>query len=144
MSAVERSRRYRRRHPDRVRALHRDWHKRHPGANAEYCKKTYDHCRASKMSWLNERKNKPCKDCGGVFPPCVMDFDHVRGKKHREIASMWECSKKLILREIAKCDLVCSNCHRIRTWNRRHPGNQLPYNKVTLPKNGDDIDEEED
>jgi len=49
-----------------------------------------------------------------------MDFDHVRGEKVLSISAMvhkgfsWES----ILAEIAKCDVVCSNCHRIRTAAR--------------------------
>lgn len=67
-------------------------------------------------------KNKPCKDCGLSFPPCVMDFDHKPGTQKRDdIASLigrgvgWET----LLQEIKKCELVCSNCHRIRTDKRR-------------------------
>ena len=59
-------------------------------------------------------------DCGGSFPPVCMDFDHVRGEKLFNIGSEarggvgWE----RILAEVAKCELVCANCHRIRTYNR--------------------------
>ena len=63
-------------------------------------------------------KNTPCQDCGQKYPPYVMDFDHREGEqKLHEIAKMvtggW--SLKKIEREIKKCDLVCANCHRIRT-----------------------------
>ncbi len=62
----------------------------------------------------------PCTDCGGTFPPCVMDFDHVRGMKAADISRLVRTGASVdrILAEIAKCDLVCSNCHRIRTWQR--------------------------
>lgn len=71
--------------------------------------------------FLDLVKSKPCKDCGGVYPPCAMDFDHREGQiKEKEIAGMaaggWAKSK--ILKEIKKCDLVCANCHRIRTYKR--------------------------
>ncbi len=68
--------------------------------------------------WLKELKGCPCLDCGGLFPPECMDFDHRdRSQKKRNIASMIGIcqSKATILAEIAKCDLVCANCHRIRT-----------------------------
>lgn len=60
---------------------------------------------------------KPCTDCGVSYPYYVMDFDHCRGKKVLNLASAQRVclSKKKILAEIAKCDLVCSNCHRERT-----------------------------
>ena len=50
-----------------------------------------------------------------------MEFDHVpeRGKKLRHINRMWGASAIQLRTEIAKCDVVCANCHRIRTHNRR-------------------------
>jgi hypothetical protein len=72
---------------------------------------------------INAMKNgRPCMDCGGYFPPVCMDFDHrdpsnksfsVAGSKRR----LW-----ILLEEISKCDLVCANCHRIRTQNQWDSG----------------------
>lgn len=67
---------------------------------------------------IKELKNKPCMDCGGRFPVCVMDFDHVRGKKKFYVTTSLR-KWKTILKEAKKCDLVCANCHRIRTNKRR-------------------------
>jgi len=58
----------------------------------------------------------PCVDCGEA-DPVVLDFDHVRGKKHLSVSTMiiqgfsWE----RVAAEIAKCDVRCANCHRRRT-----------------------------
>jgi len=50
-----------------------------------------------------------------------MDFDHVRGKKHKNVMELIPTlSKKKIDEEIAKCEIVCSNCHRIRTHLRKN------------------------
>lgn len=72
--------------------------------------------------WFNEKfKNKPCKDCNGIFPPCCMDFDHLDGQiKSRTLATLVGegYSKEKILEEVSKCDLICANCHRIRTRSR--------------------------
>ena len=68
-------------------------------------------------------KNKPCTDCGKTFPPCAMQFDHVRGVKRCDVAHMMAVgySVETVLKEIAKCDLVCACCHAIRTDKRlRH------------------------
>lgn len=63
-----------------------------------------------------DAKTEPCMDCGKAYPHYVMDLDHVRGKKVRNVSGMIKnCSVKRIKKEIAKCDLVCSNCHRERT-----------------------------
>lgn len=70
---------------------------------------------------INDLKKGPCVDCGVSYPPCVMDYDHVRGTKFKNIAKMiGRNSMAEVLKEIEKCDLVCSNCHRIRTYNRRN------------------------
>jgi hypothetical protein len=68
--------------------------------------------------FIDELKDRPCVDCGGIFPPCAMDFDHVADNKERNIAAMVGSSQRLILEEVAKCELVCANCHRVRTWMR--------------------------
>ena len=67
-----------------------------------------------------DAKNKPCCDCGESHPHFVMDFDHVRGKKDFGIAGIGTFlpSENRLLLEIAKCDVVCANCHRKRTANR--------------------------
>lgn len=72
--------------------------------------------------WMNEIKSNPCSDCGNCFDVCCMDFDHRDGTvKAYNVGSMFahHYSRELIETEIAKCDLVCANCHRIRTRNRR-------------------------
>lgn len=73
-----------------------------------------------RQSLIREAKSVPCPDCGGMFPPCCMDFDHVRGEKKFNISvNMYSRSFAALLEEIAKCDVVCANCHRIRTERRR-------------------------
>lgn len=60
-----------------------------------------------------------CVDCGYSVSPYALDFDHKpEFKKDTEVAQLAACSWGRILEEIAKCDLVCSNCHRVRTMNR--------------------------
>jgi hypothetical protein len=70
--------------------------------------------------WLNEQKDKPCTDCKHKFPPECMDWDHIRGRKRfcLGVTQSLTRSKKQVLAEMAKCELVCSNCHRIRTTRR--------------------------
>ncbi len=72
--------------------------------------------------WLEEIKNRPCLDCGKIYPPWVMDFDHRDGDQKLHSIS-WMALRNTsnfekIKLEIAKCDLVCANCHRQRTHNR--------------------------
>jgi hypothetical protein len=66
----------------------------------------------------------PCMDCGGVFPWVAMDFDHRPSETKRWPVSDEGCRlatkgmKVKVLEEIAKCEIVCSNCHRVRTQER--------------------------
>ena len=75
-----------------------------------------------RRAYIYKLKNKPCVDCGKIYPPWVMDFDHKEGTlKLSSIAGissgrLWSFDK--IDEEIAKCELVCANCHRQRTHER--------------------------
>lgn len=44
-----------------------------------------------------------------------MDLDHVRGKKFLCIASMMQYTEKRLREEMAKCEVRCAVCHRLRT-----------------------------
>lgn len=60
-----------------------------------------------------------CADCGYNEHPAALDFDHLPGHtKRRSIARMVQAHRSTLLEEIAKCEVVCSNCHRVRTWKR--------------------------
>jgi hypothetical protein len=81
----------------------------------------------ARMDLLKEET--PCADCGRKYPSYVMDWDHRDPDTKRNVTPRGRtlCMKSFarnhcweeVLREIAKCDLVCSNCHRIRTHVQR-------------------------
>lgn len=58
-------------------------------------------------------------DCGKFFPAEAMDMDHVRGTKLGNISELLHLAGVELAKEIAKCDLICSSCHRVRTRDRR-------------------------
>ena len=70
---------------------------------------------------LADLRAVPCLDCGGTFPFFVMQFDHRDSSEKRYVVSMMvgRTGKDRILAEVAKCDIVCANCHRERTYQRR-------------------------
>lgn len=73
-----------------------------------------------KRDYVNKVKDVPCADCGQKYPFYVMDFDHRDGSdKLGHVAHMLSHSIKYLEKEIQKCDIVCSNCHRIRTYKRQ-------------------------
>jgi hypothetical protein len=70
---------------------------------------------------LNGLRSVPCADCRRCFPPHMMDFDH-RDPNTKAFALSGKCQLKAeetLLSEVAKCDVVCANCHRIRTQHQR-------------------------
>lgn len=78
--------------------------------------------RRSKIrSAISEAKNVPCADCGIRYPTCVMQFDHVRGAKLLSIGSATAkiANMMVLMEEISKCEVVCANCHALRTESRK-------------------------
>ena len=55
-----------------------------------------------------------CVDCSDD-DPVVLDFDHLRDKRASVVKMAPGCSLAALEEEIAKCDIRCGNCHRIRT-----------------------------
>ena len=100
--------------------------------------------RAEIREVIVEAKRRPCADCGVRFASEAMEFDHVPGRGGKlfalsrssasELINCWtrrgrigslaqvrvKRSVRAVLAEIAKCDVVCANCHRVRTRKRRH------------------------
>lgn len=62
-----------------------------------------------------------CADCGYAEHPAALEFDHRPGEeKLFNVMEKVGCySMETIWAEIAKCDVVCANCHAIRTATRR-------------------------
>ena len=63
-----------------------------------------------------------CVDCGYAGHSAALHFDHLPGHEKRQNLSrmMRGYSRESVLAEIAKCEVVCANCHAIRTWGRRY------------------------
>jgi hypothetical protein len=67
---------------------------------------------------LNFFKTHPCVDCG-ESDPVVLEFDHLENKAFSIGAKLVQFAWQTILDEIEKCEVVCANCHRRRTAQRR-------------------------
>lgn len=67
---------------------------------------------------LIKLKGGKCMDCGFAGHPAALDFDHRNPfEKYLPIARLLNGAKMAkLMEEVEKCDLVCANCHRIRTW----------------------------
>ena len=92
------------------------------GCRCDDCKSTHSEYnrkrRAANARVVDAFKDIPCMDCGQTFPTVCMDFDHrnPEDKSFAIAAGKGNRSLESLIAEIDKCDVVCSNCHRIRTW----------------------------
>ena len=66
------------------------------------------------------KSNKSCADCKENYPYWILEFDHL-GNKEFNISryKTHTASLNKVKEEIQKCEVVCSNCHKNRTFNRR-------------------------
>lgn len=93
------------------------YYQRHKEAQARRVKARKRTHQALLRAFVVEMKDRPCQDCDKRFPPYVMDFHHRYGKEG-DIANCIRrgFSLERLTAEIAKCDILCANCHRIRTY----------------------------
>jgi hypothetical protein len=117
------------------------WHRKGLGQRQHHCKECMcaygrEHYAANRQRYIVlEAKRKraraekrmlylleyfelhPCVDCGET-DPLVLEFDHGRDKSFDIGAGLPDRNWQSILKEIAKCEVVCANCHRRRTAKR--------------------------
>ena len=79
------------------------------------------------VAWMREVKSQPCTDCRCRFHPAAMTFDHLPGTMKRgDVADLIRGGCIGLARaELVKCEIVCANCHAIRTYLRREEARAL-------------------
>lgn len=81
---------------------------------------------SSARTFIQEQKQgKKCADCKEDYPYWILEFDHL-GDKSFQISDFRHHTYdlKVIKAEIDKCEIVCSNCHKNRTYLRRLKGGE--------------------
>ena len=76
--------------------------------------------------WLREYKESlGCEVCGETHPACL-EFHHINPQeKGFSVGRLNDyLSVRIIQKEIAKCRLLCANCHRKEHWNERRARTQ--------------------
>ena len=72
-----------------------------------------------------------CQDCGCEGPAEVLTFDHVRGTKKFNVGQSWNQGRVALEEEMAKCEIVCANCHAKRTKSRqKYDIEFVPFPKI--------------
>ena len=84
-------------------------------------KRRYAHNRRRQLEfrdwYIGLKADHPCADCGQTFDPVAMQWDHLPGSEKAGSLSdlVKHGNRRLILEEIGKCELVCANCHAVRS-----------------------------
>lgn len=108
---------YREKNKDIIRQRGREWAKNNPDKRRENQKRLSTKRRIFVREY---KRDKPCVDCGVILPPECMDLDHVRGEKKFSISHYAHALKiERVEEELAKCDIRCPNCHRLRHYKEK-------------------------
>lgn len=83
-----------------------------------------DSYKKARRKWFSEEiiAKSSCIKCGENHPGCL-DFHHRDpNDKYMEVTKMVDakCKEERILAEIAKCDILCANCHRKLHYEERN------------------------
>lgn len=110
--------------PEAQRAANRRATQRYYEKNREEARAKKARQRERMRAIIREAKDVSCTDCGHRYPHYVMEFDHdeapaVPGHRPSDLVSSG--SPRRLREEIARCEVVCANCHAARTWFRAHP-----------------------
>lgn len=91
------------------------WRREHPEEN----KRRYTAEFEKKKQILLDARASGCIKCGETHPACL-DFHHRDpSEKEGHIGEFRKFGMKRLLAEIAKCDVLCANCHRIFHYDER-------------------------
>ena len=100
------------------KSCHREYRKKHYNLNRQYY---IDKKNKNRKRYFEENKlivfdalSKGCADCG-ESNILVLQFDHLRDKKYNVATMIKSYPPSSIRQEISKCEVVCANCHIIRT-----------------------------
>ena len=91
-----------------------------------HCNTIYEGSKKHRRGRLDQldayKLDKGCADCGYKAHAYALDFDHLPGTVKEfniaEASSNAEMWKK-VWSEVEKCEVVCANCHRVRTYIKR-------------------------
>lgn len=89
---------------------HKDWYEKN---KTERRKQIIAHKEQSRLWVKNYKQGKGCSKCGESHP-ATLDFHHTNGTKEANVTTAyvrgWSIDR--IKKEIDKCIILCSNCHR--------------------------------
>lgn len=122
MSQYERTKRWKEKNRDRVNENQRSYR---TGEGRSAYKDALDRRWARTKAWYDEYKAKlACSKCGENHPACI-EFHHIDPSTKKDTITRMvhrNHSIETVLAEIAKCQVLCRNCHAKEHWNQRRQG----------------------
>lgn len=111
-----------------------DFYKRKEGGPSSQCKTCVNNVSTEAITRMRQERKlilvtefgNKCQDCGFTGPPFMFDFDHRNPEEKERLVGHFRSLEKM-RKEAEKCDLVCANCHRLRTHKQRCLGCQYCY-----------------
>jgi hypothetical protein len=102
----------------RQRQAQSDWY--HKNKDSISKKRKQNKQESKRWVYNYKLRHSVCAECKVSYPPHILDFDHIKDKSFGiSRALQLGTSLEKIKKEIAKCEIVCSNCHRQRTYERQ-------------------------
>ena len=123
--------------PEERRRYHREYYQANKDKYLARAKANNARYRERFHETIRSAKAKPCADCNIQYPYYVMQFDHLGNKEFTIASRPYSRSFPKLLEEIAKCEVVCANCHAERTHQRRVSSGTTDLNGASpAPKAG--------
>ena len=92
-----------------------------------FCKNHYEHYNpsptiAAKHAFVTAAKlSSGCCDCGYKENAAALQYDHINPTtKTRTVAGLTRSAWTVLINEMAKCRVVCANCHNIHHHGFRY------------------------
>lgn len=78
---------------------------------------------------LNQYKmRKGCSSCGYNQNGCALDFDHIdASNKVAAVSRLTLGSLRKLFSEIRKCQVLCKNCHSVKSYKQERERHESSY-----------------
>jgi hypothetical protein len=89
--------------------------------------------REKRMFLAKHKLKSGCADCGYRHHSVALEFHHVDGPKLGVMSILTRKSWAVIKAEMAKCIVLCANCHRVRSYRVQWPDGVAPFREAWEP-----------
>jgi hypothetical protein len=108
------------------------YYKANPDKKLEQQKRSRENCRDQRNADSRKRRQdqvefvnaykleKGCAKCGYNAHPAALDFNHLDPASKSFHISGGTYSREKLITEMEKCEVLCSNCHRVHTYENEH------------------------